>query len=351
MTEHALFPGSLPPAFAPVLRSRSGWDSDALPAPESILLRASLAREADLLKQNELLLQQHQILRREADHRLTNGLQMVISLLSLQSRAADVPAVAEQLTAAAHRVAAIERVHRRLHDLDGMRTVAFKAYLEELCRDVAGLVAQDEREERSVSVECVPLNLPTATAIPLSFIANELITNAAKHGKGQIRLRLEPIDDRYRMTVSNDGPVMPASFDPASSRGMGMKLIHSFARQIGGTVTFRPGDDGTGMSCSIEFAIDTPGPQDKLREADPHDGDEEQNERLRRACAARALCARAGFDAAVPFRGRPTWTWYLDYVYVVLRAMGAHPSSEHPPPHALPAAEPPTDQSVSSSSA
>ena len=70
-------------------------------------LRAALARESHLLQEKEILLQEQEVLRAECDHRLLNGLQMVVSLLTLQSRSATTPDVAMQLSAAAGRVATV----------------------------------------------------------------------------------------------------------------------------------------------------------------------------------------------------------------------------------------------------
>src|ERR1700692_2954868 len=96
-----------------------------------VRLRETLAREEDLLRQKDELIQQQESLRRESDHRFLNGVQMIVSLLSLHARACADTDTGRQLTVAANRVATIQRVHRRLHYLDGVQTVAFKHYLED----------------------------------------------------------------------------------------------------------------------------------------------------------------------------------------------------------------------------
>ena len=121
---------------------------------------------------------------------------MIASLLSLQSRASMNPEVASQLIVAANRVAAIERVHRHLHYFDGVQTVAFKAYLEDFCRDFSTMFFSEERPEQLIVVEGIEIELPTVTSLPLGFIVNELITNAAKYGKGPITVRLERNPER-----------------------------------------------------------------------------------------------------------------------------------------------------------
>ena len=78
-------------------------------------LSASLLREKELLRELSVLAQQQDLMAEEFEHRLGNSLQMIVSLLSLQSLAAATPETAAQLTIAAGRVAAFGRVHRRLH--------------------------------------------------------------------------------------------------------------------------------------------------------------------------------------------------------------------------------------------
>jgi two-component sensor histidine kinase len=218
-------------------------------------LREALAREEALILQKDELIQQQEALRRESDHRLLNGMQMIVSLLSLQSRAATHPEAASQLAVAANRVATIERVHRRLHYLDGVQTVAFKQYLVDLCRDFSTMLSSDEHPEQTIAVEGIEVSLPTTTATPLGFIVNELITNAAKYGIGHITVALERNSEKgYALSVSNDGPVLPEGYDPAASKGLGMKIIRSFLGRIGGELRFGPADGNQGARFTVLFS-------------------------------------------------------------------------------------------------
>jgi two-component system, sensor histidine kinase PdtaS len=217
-------------------------------------LRDALAREEVLLREKDALILEQQALRRESDHRLLNGLQIVVSLLSLQSRAAPTQATAAQLSIAAHRVAAIERIHRRLHTNDGAQTVAFRNYLEEFCRDFSGIMNSQDGQQ-AIQVEGAEAQLPAATAIPLGFIVNELVTNAVKYGTGNVRIRLdsEP-GGGHVLSVSNRGPSMPEGYDPASSKGLGMKIVQSFARKIGGKLLFARDEGDQGARISVLFS-------------------------------------------------------------------------------------------------
>ncbi len=103
-------------------------------------LTAAIAREEKLLRDKSELLQRQDMLAQEFEHRLINSLQLVVSLLSLQSRTARTVEAAAQLTIAARRVAAFGRVHRRLHLLDHQKSVEFKPYLQHLCDDLSDLL-------------------------------------------------------------------------------------------------------------------------------------------------------------------------------------------------------------------
>jgi two-component system, sensor histidine kinase PdtaS len=113
-----------------------------------------------------------------------------------------------------------------------------------------------EESRARIVVEGNEINLSVATAIPLGFVASELITNAAKYGKGLITIRLEP-DPRYgyALSVCNDGPALPEGFDPDAGKGLGMRIVRSFVRQIGGELRFGRGGHGQGARFTVLFSL------------------------------------------------------------------------------------------------
>lgn len=220
-------------------------------------LVAALARETELSRmRNDLLLRQN-LLTQEFEHRLVNSLQLVTSLLSLQSRTAKTPEAAEQLLLAANRVGAIARVHRRLHLLDHQNSVEFKQYLSGLCADLADLLYQQDTK-RSILVTGSEITLPTKMAIPLGFIVNELVTNSAKHGDGEITIHIESSATSHVMSVADDGPGLPAGFNPSHSKGLGMTIVRTLLRQIGGSLRFDSAAASRGARFSVEFAATPP---------------------------------------------------------------------------------------------
>src|SRR6202050_4963549 len=118
-------------------------ESESREQPRHDVLTAELqvarAREKAWLREKSDLLRRQDILAQEFEHRFLNSLQIIGSLLSLQSRTAS-PEAAGQLIVAARRVASLASVHRRLHLLDHQESVEFEQYLRHLCEDLSGLL-------------------------------------------------------------------------------------------------------------------------------------------------------------------------------------------------------------------
>ncbi len=241
------FPISLRRAFA---RQRPNQKShDTLTAE----LQAALAREQVCLQEKQELAQRQIMLAQEFEHRLINGLQLIVSLLSLQSRTATTPEAADQLRIAARRVSSLGRVHRRLHLLDHQDHVEFKEYLQHLCEDLSGLLFQ-EGSGHAIVVAGDNVDIPTTMAIPLGFIVNELLTNSAKYAEGHIAVRIEAVSPADRsLSVMDEGPGLPAGFEPGDSKGLGMKIVLSLVEQIGGKLHILRGDRGRGACFMVKF--------------------------------------------------------------------------------------------------
>ena len=110
----------------------------------------------------------------------------------------------------------------------------FKLYLQHLCADLPGLLFE-QGTGHTVLVEGADCEIPTALGIPLGFVVNELITNSAKYAKGNITVRVETtLPACHAVSVLDDGPGLPSGFDPAKSKGLGMKIVLSLVKQISG---------------------------------------------------------------------------------------------------------------------
>ncbi|MDP1911851.1 sensor histidine kinase [Brevundimonas sp.] len=186
------------------------------------------------------------LMSREIDHRVANSLQFVSSLLAMQSRAPGLMDASAQLQIAANRVAAVAQVHRNFYAEPGQDIEAF-AFLRRLCADLSDAL------DRPIRVEGAEAPLPSAAVQSLGLIANELITNAAKYGKGEIDVEYRLVNGVYDLCVANDGPPLPEGFDPRTSSGLGMKVVVSLTAQLGGTLACKQKDSGNGARFKLTF--------------------------------------------------------------------------------------------------
>ena len=177
------------------------------------------------------------LLAREIDHRVKNSLTIVASMLSMQRNASLSDETRAALDDAADRVVAVARVHEQLHRSAELGVVAFGAYLRQLCGDLA---ASMRRPEAEVDCRVDAVDLPAETALSLALIANELITNAFKHGCAagatRIAVTLMKDGDGVTLTVSDNGRGIPADF--ALQGSLGFKLIGALGRQLQANATF-----------------------------------------------------------------------------------------------------------------
>ncbi len=217
-------------------------------------LVAALAREeAALHEKDELLLRQN-LLAEEFEHRLVNSLQLIVSLLSLQSRGAPTIESAAQLTIAAGRVASIGArapppASSRSSEERRVQTIS-----PGFVRRSYGPVPAGRRRAARSWVTGADVILPSALAIPLGFIVNEMITNSVKYATGNIAVGVETSATGNLLSVSDDGPGLSPAFDPRLSKGLGMKIIQTLVKQIGGTLQFGAGDRGRGARFTVAFA-------------------------------------------------------------------------------------------------
>lgn len=182
----------------------------------------------------------------ELQHRVSNNLAVVASLLSMQRRRVSDPQAVHALDAAAARVGVVARLNRLLHD-PSAQAVDVAAFLRAVAPEAAEAAGMGERVRVQVSAQ--PLVLDAEQAVPFGLIATELLANAFEHGfpgdrGGMVRVTLERTGDRAVLTVRDDGVGVPAGFDVAASRSLGLTVARQFAGQLDAALTIAR-DEGT----------------------------------------------------------------------------------------------------------
>ncbi len=216
-------------------------------------LRASEARLQASEVQLKRAMEHQQVLTREISHRVKNSLAMVAALLNMQARTSTLSALRQGLSDAETRVHAIAQIHDRLWRSDDVETINLQEFMTGLCEQLK----LSARPGQTLSHEFAPVAIATDQAAPLGLLANELVTNAFKYaypqGAGEVRIVIAPMDaGRLRLEVSDRGVGLPSAFNVEASNSLGMKLIASLSRQIGGQAEWRDANPGTRFV--LEFA-------------------------------------------------------------------------------------------------
>lgn len=194
----------------------------------------------------------HQVLMTELNHRVKNSLQLVATLLSLQAGATADEAARHDLQEATGRVMAIARAHESLYRDNRVEAIDLGRYISDVCRDL------DQSIGRGRVRVAAPdgIFVPTDRAVPIALIVNELVTNALKYAYGERTdgvtfVRLEPGEDALTISVRDEGVGLPEGFDPAQSKGLGMRITRALASQLGADLEVRNSAPGAEFVLSV----------------------------------------------------------------------------------------------------
>ncbi len=208
---------------------------------------------ADTLKR---LVAQKETLLKELQHRVKNNLNVVMSLIELESERLDEGPAKDALAKAENRVKSIAAVYERLYLSEDLETVDAGTYVEELARQLFS--AYDVAAGRvRLSVEADAAKLDTKRAVPLGLILNELVSNALKYAypgaaAGELRVRLEAKDGFLSLSVEDDGVGLPPGFDPETDGNMGAELVRLLAEELKAELVF---DSGKGLKVRVTLKV------------------------------------------------------------------------------------------------
>lgn len=232
-------------------------------APDEILLLGqTLASFAERIERREAelhtALAQQRTMLREVHHRVKNNLQTVTSLLNLHAKGPRAEGARQVFSDVQTRINALALVHRHIYESEDMRAVALRPFLGNLCKliqDGTGIRPTHVR----LKVDVAELSLPGDTAVPISLLVTEFLTNAFKHGfpdgrSGAIEVTLRLEDrDRVVLIIADDGVGMERRFaEVGAEGGIGFSLIRAFVKQLDGELEF---SGPPGSRATIRFPI------------------------------------------------------------------------------------------------
>jgi two-component sensor histidine kinase len=184
---------------------------------------------------NVTLAAQRQVLLMELQHRIKNHLQLLGAMIATHARATTNEKIRARLEEAGRRLQVIAATYDNFYEPGALIDMA--DHLQKVCAFVEGGVASSKTR---ISVDAVRTKWPVERVIPLSLIANELLTNGVKHATPdqdlEIEVSFQRAGDRMRFSVLTKNVKLPADFDAANS-GLGLRIATMLSQQLGGTLT------------------------------------------------------------------------------------------------------------------
>lgn len=183
----------------------------------------------------------------EANHRVANSLQLVISMIGMQARMVTDPAAGLALADTERRIRAIAMVHRKLYTSENVTSVVMSDYLEAIVEELRNSWTSSDRRTH-ISLSADPIELKTDKAISLGVMVSELVSNASKYAyppeiEGEVRVRLSsPQSGQFQLVVEDDGiGMMP---ELVQGTGLGSRLLGAMAQSLGASITYDPSHKG-----------------------------------------------------------------------------------------------------------
>ena len=199
-------------------------------------------------------LAEKEVLLKEIHHRVKNNLQVVSSLLSLQSGDPKLEPLRELFIESQNRVKSMALIHEKLYLSADFSNIDFADYIESLARNLFHSYGANP-ERISLTIE-VDVELDIDHAIPCGLIINELLSNALKHAfpnerHGGILLRFRRRGRAFILDFSDDGIGLPPGINFRETESLGLQLVTTLTSQIGGKIERLP-MEGTGFEISFE---------------------------------------------------------------------------------------------------
>jgi PAS domain S-box-containing protein len=205
-------------------------------------------------------LHEKETLLKEIHHRVKNNLQVISSLLNLQSNSIESRETRELVRESQNRVRSMALIHEKLYQSENLAEVNFAEYLRNLTRDLfrsygAGGVA--------LKLQTEEIRLDVDTAVPCGLIVTELVSNALKYafpqGKGgDLHISFAQISrERLALTVTDNGIGLPKEIDPRNPKTLGLQLVGMLVNQLHGTLDV-VADGGTTFMVTFSAQRETP---------------------------------------------------------------------------------------------
>ena len=200
--------------------------------------------QGEALDRQTQLLQQRETMLREIHHRVKNNMQVMSSLLRLQSRVASNPETTRMLEENQNRIQSMALLHELLYQSEDLAVVDFPKYLRRMVDHLFRSYGVDGRRI-GLRTELDPVGLELDDALPCGLLISEVISNCLKHGfpegrGGEVRILLRRQSaTSIALVVSDNGVGLPANLDWTTSPSLGLRLVRALAQQLRANLDIR----------------------------------------------------------------------------------------------------------------
>ncbi|MDK2892030.1 histidine kinase dimerization/phosphoacceptor domain -containing protein [Methanohalophilus sp.] len=204
----------------------------------------------------EALIRIEDIRKKEIHHRIKNNLQVISTLLFLESEKFKDADVIDSFKNSRDRVRAMALVHEKLYQSDDMESIDFADYSKNLINYLSQSYVLSTSDVK-IELDIEDAFLSVDTAVPLGIIINELVSNSLKYAfednKGQIKIKLNKSGSKYKLVVSDNGVGLPDDFNLENMDSLGLQLVYTLVEQIDGEINL---DTTNGTKYTITFKED-----------------------------------------------------------------------------------------------
>lgn len=193
------------------------------------------------------------LLLREVHHRVKNNLQVISSMLNIQSRKFKDKEVVDAFRDSQHRTRSMALAHEKLCMSQNMEKVDMEDYIQTVVESLINSYGYSPRDIH-ITLNISNVIFGVDTSIPIGLIVNELVSNSLRHafhgGPGKISIEIYAEDDHFIMNVSDNGVGFAEGIDFRDTNSLGMQLVNSLVEQIGGHIELH---DKNGTLFRIKF--------------------------------------------------------------------------------------------------
>jgi PAS domain S-box-containing protein len=224
-----------------------------------MLMISDITNRKQAEEQIKASLKEKQVLIDEIHHRVKNNMQVISSLLKLQSNNIKDNQLKDILKESRNRVYAMSAVHETLHGSENLSEIDIQLYLSKITSSIFQTYSTNhDKVILNTDIEKIPVGINQAS--PLGLIINELISNSLKYAfpddrKGEISVSIKKQDDKLELIVKDDGTGIPDKLDRENSNTLGLKLVRTLVEnQLDGSIVM---ESKHGTKFTIKFNIES----------------------------------------------------------------------------------------------